>query len=396
MPSVEQVQHLLDHEIEEIQTEDTRNGWNLWVVLAATVGLLWLLTGELKAEGIDWHYVAKLIIVESLAIDGLRWLYSILGAPKSSNSEVRFYWSHHHFGTNRAQAVFELIRSTAILLLIWLSHIFPWYLLGPLVTFYSLVLLMMVLILGMSFTAYVVPTQPNRFSYVLYFALFFSWGLALILSLGVLGLPTQHVTDLRVSGLAVGVGYLVILFGYTLRVSLTAPILMNLRRRLVAGKISPSQAIHEAEIAVGGMQAIDALRDDVNGIFGLLDAMDGMTRNAFTALRSIESNFPFQDDDELMIANKLNTITSLKAGYQSFLTEREKLFNQFNERITHFHKKVRQVRVSPSAMPTINEIDRMLQTKTRVVDESFRQLLEKGTELDKKWDQQVAVRSANK
>src|SRR5258707_6441014 len=141
VPSVRQVQHLLDREIEYIQTGDTRNGWNLWVVLAATVGLLWLLMSELKADAIDWRYVAKLIIVESLAIDGLRWLYNILGVPQLSNSEARFYWSHYHFGTNRPQAVFELIRSAAILLLISLSHVFPWDLLGSLVTLYSLVLL---------------------------------------------------------------------------------------------------------------------------------------------------------------------------------------------------------------------------------------------------------------
>jgi len=44
VPNPEHVLHLLDSEIQEIQLEETRNGWNLWVILGAIGALIWLLT----------------------------------------------------------------------------------------------------------------------------------------------------------------------------------------------------------------------------------------------------------------------------------------------------------------------------------------------------------------
>jgi len=58
---------------------------------------------------------------------------------------------------------------------------------------------------------------------------------------------------------------------------------------------------------------------------GDLERMDEQTRNAIMSLYSIESNLPRPDDDPTVIANRRVTIGSLKAGYQFFLGERQKL-----------------------------------------------------------------------
>src|SRR5215212_2146055 len=121
--TVDNVLHLLDVEIDAIQSKRSQNGLNFWAVLAAIVGLLWLLTGELKQASADWVSIGRLVVIETLTIDTLRWLYLTLDSQPSARTEARFHWSHSSFSTTRGLAVSEFLRSVLIIAIAFMSSL---------------------------------------------------------------------------------------------------------------------------------------------------------------------------------------------------------------------------------------------------------------------------------
>ena len=236
-PNPEHVLHLLDSEIQEIQSAETRNGWNLWAILGAIGALIWLLTGELNTGSHDWLGIITLVIVEFLIVDGVRWLSAFI-AGRPTKSDVRFHWSSYLFGTSRPQAIIEILRSIGILLAAFLCRSFQWYLLTTLSVCYGLHLFLTTILVILSVKPFAISNTRNKWTY--FFAVT-PWA-SLVISLGFL-LPRIHinqfVASFRISALIVGLGYLAVMFGHALRTSVAMPILLDLRRRLVARKISP-------------------------------------------------------------------------------------------------------------------------------------------------------------
>ena len=150
-PTVDNVLHLLDVEIDAIRSERSRKGLNLWAVLAAIVGLLWLLTGEVKQASVDWVSVGRLIVIETLAIDTLKWLYFALNLQPSARTEARFHWSHSSFSTTRGLAVSEFLRSILIVAIALLSSL-NWVPLSLVAISYLITALLTLILLVGSFT----------------------------------------------------------------------------------------------------------------------------------------------------------------------------------------------------------------------------------------------------
>lgn len=346
--------------------------------------MLWLLTGELNVVSLNWFAIVNLVIVQFLIIDGIRWTSSFI-ATLPAQSDVRFHWSPYLFGTSRPQAIIEITRSIAILLAAFLSGSLPWYLLATLSVCYGIHLFLMTILVILSFKTFPVSNARNKWTY---FFMVTPW-VSLVISLGLL-LPrvqiVQFLPSFRISVLIVALSYLAVMFGNALRTSVAMPVLSDLRRKLVAGRISASEAVNSIEIALGGMEVADALRTDVLEIISLLERMDEQTKNAIMSLSSIESNLPTSEDSPPEVSNKRETIDSLKAGYQFFLGERQKLTDQHRVQAEQFFKNVARVRVIPTAVPTIEEFARILQARAVTTDSNFNRVVEREDEVGKKLD----------
>lgn len=68
-PTAESVLHLLDAEIENITSSQTRGGWTMWAVLAALAAATWLLSEEIKSGPIQWDHVAVILVAGSILLD---------------------------------------------------------------------------------------------------------------------------------------------------------------------------------------------------------------------------------------------------------------------------------------------------------------------------------------
>jgi hypothetical protein len=389
-PTTENVLRLLDSEIAEVQSAETRNGLNVWVVLAAIVALLWLLTGELGASSLDWVNTTRLVVAEWLCIDGLKWLYFVLRPqPAGETNQARFHWSHQRLGSKRALWVIELLRSISLLLVVSLTHAFGWHVRVPVVVVYCLYsYAALVTLIGSYTPLFVVSPRLTKSTYAYFAFLFVCSVTALAFLIPLLPAPTgQAMSGYRISGLIVGISYLFFIFGLVLSRSSLVSTLTELRRKLATGKMSLGDSIHHIEIALGGMQVTDALRDDSLTLLALLDAMDQQTNNAMIAISSIESNLPTPDDDPAIAESKLVTIDSLVAGYESIFNERQVLFDRYLDQISRFNELADKISAISSSRSSISEIERLIQSRATTSDQTLAKFQARVAEANKKLKQ---------
>src|SRR6185437_5796311 len=297
--TVEHVLNLLNSEIEEIQTAETRNGWNLWVILGAIAALVWLLTGEIAAGVTDWTSISRFVILQFLIVDGVRWLIGLFTSRALVTSDARFQWSSFLFSTSRLQAIIEIARAIGILMLSFLSRSVLWYTLATISICYLVLIFLMTIMVILSYKPFAVSKARNKWTYF-----FMVTPLAAIVASVFPLFWRLHVPDFvssfRISALIVALTYLVVLLGKTFSTSVATPVLLELRRNLVAGKISAPDAMKTIEVTLGGMEVADALRTNVVQIISLLERMDEQTRNAMMSLNAIESNLPTPGDDRTL------------------------------------------------------------------------------------------------
>jgi|SRR5688500_3881366 len=341
--------HLLDSEIKDIQTEEQRRGWNPWVILGATSGLGWLLTGELQTGTVDWGNVVKVLLTALFLIDGATWCSVLFDEESKPTSEVRFRWSHSQYRSNRGLPAFTLVRSLGILLVAYSCGLFDWHVLAPVTISYVTTALLMSLLLIGSFTPFFAVTNVrNKWSYVFVGLALVPILITLVFLLPLLPLPeANHIREYRIGGLIAGMIFLV---GLSLRPNVTSvavPLLKELRRKLVAGRIDPINAIHEADIISGGMQVADALKEDLLDMLALFEQLDDLTENAALAIISMEKNFPRSDDDSQTVTEKLKTHAALREGYKSFLEQRAQLIEKHKEQAAKFNRKVNKFSAYP-------------------------------------------------
>ncbi|HXT64855.1 MAG TPA: hypothetical protein VN696_17570 [Pyrinomonadaceae bacterium] len=381
--TVEHVLNLLNSEIEEIQTAETRNGWNLWVILGAIAALVWLLTGEIAAGVTDWTSISRFVILQFLIVDGVRWLIGLFTSRALVTSDARFQWSSFLFSTSRLQAIIEIARAIGILILSFLSRSVLWYTLATISICYLVLIFLMTIMVILSYKPFAVSKARNKWTYF-----FMVTPLAAIVASVFPLFWRLHVPDFvssfRISALIVALTYLVVLLGKTFSTSVATPVLLELRRNLVAGKISAPDAMKTIEVTLGGMEVADALRTNVVQIISLLERMDEQTRNAMMSLNAIESNLPTPGDDRTLVESKQNTVASLTAGYRLFLTERNKLAEHHQNQADQFFKNASRVQIVPTANHTIDEYVRILQSRAAETDKYFNKLVEREKEVGEK------------
>src|SRR2546430_1181687 len=152
--TVERVLNVLDSEIGNIRNAQTQQGWTNWGLLVAIVGLLWLLTDELRTGTSQTEVVGALILIFSLLLDGVAWLLiTISQLPPNSDDSVRFRWSREFF-VNRLVLLLHIAKCIALILIAFLVAPKWWLPLTALVLAYGLYALFALLVLVLSFVEF--------------------------------------------------------------------------------------------------------------------------------------------------------------------------------------------------------------------------------------------------
>ncbi|MDQ3816343.1 MAG: hypothetical protein M3362_01470 [Acidobacteriota bacterium] len=394
---------LLNSEIEELQTENTKSGWSLWAILAAFVGALWVLSDDLKIAAYNPANVLKIFLAWVVLADILYLSYRWLAfTPEVSDGEARFYWGQDLFSTTRLQSVFALGRTLFLIVLVLFSSALTWYQIIPFLVGYLLLSVpdLVSLILPVLAPRFVYPTNPPRASmraaniFLSVFLLSLLTFLAFLIQR--LRFPAgEAIADYRVGGLLAALMILLDLLVRILSTPHKLRPLINIRRKLALGKVSIEEAALQTDVILGGMRSIDALRDNFINLNNLLDMMDEVVQRASTTLPPLAASIPNPDvDDEVTKKEKINTYTAVEGGYRYFLGEREKLLARYSHELSEYTDKIKWImRGGHSDQQIINQLGQHLKSKGEAIDQRFFSLVSQHDEIQGRAGKYLADRS---
>lgn len=386
-PTTESVLDLLDAEIENITSSQTRGGWTMWAVLAALAAATWLLSEEIKSGPIQWDHVAVILVAGSILLDLIRFLAIVLNPQQAEDEPIpRFYWSHKHFSARRLFGLFDLARITLVVVLAFLSAAFTWKFLASLVMGYAVFFFMMAIVVVMSFSRWAFANQSNKFTYIFWGLILFGLGLAGILSLFVLPpINMGNIGSYRVAGLILATVYLLLFLSTMVTTSPVLQFLMHLRRDLVFGTKSLPKVINEADSALGGLRVTDALRDDYIAIILGIEELNEFTKNAEMTVSSIEQNIPNQEDDSTVADLKSQLVQTLLHAYQTWINDRIVRVQNVGKLIETSRKNARRIlKTMYSAYPIVNQADSYINDAIQIADKKYNEMFDHYNETVKK------------
>jgi hypothetical protein len=349
------------------------------------VGALWLLTEQLKGASFNLTNVTIIFVAGMLLADVSLWFYRWLNVIQEVQEEARFYWGHSAFSGKLLRISVDFIRSILLILLAYNLPLGRFFLI-PFTMAYVLNALIDLFGLLVPYTVprFTVLSSPPKTvgGKIGFHGVFLLIVIPLTVSLFFIAqacpaLTGEAISDYRIGGLLVVVVILIDMLIGVLAPSSKLQSLTAIRRKLVFNRISLDEAILQTEIALGGMRAVDALRDSFTDIMFLIDKMDEQVANAELAQKSIEGVMANLKSDELT-DEQFNILSSIQRGFTYCLDERSKYYEQIRERINDFDDRVKWIlRGLPTEYQTINHIYQLRRTRMESSDKRYFDLLDK-------------------
>jgi hypothetical protein len=259
---------LLEFEITQIRSEESRPGWSTWALLGGLATIAWLFTFQIEADSLNLRNTLFVVLGLSLIYDSIAWVRMLIEGQGPSEPGRRFEFTNRVFSEGRCFMLFEAGRSVAMMVIasafrptllaltVWSTYLF-----------YGGLLVMTLVGLSVSYLRFPVPkgtiSPRGTYSVVGTFLV-----LAVLALYGVAGAiwgqhvsPTVH--ECRIAGLlAVGIIMVRLLARGRPRTPLLKA-LVDIRRALGLTQIDVESARRQTEIALAGMTVGDAFQVDV-------------------------------------------------------------------------------------------------------------------------------------
>ena len=346
-PQIDHVLHTLDFEINRIRSQEKESGWTIWALLGSLATIVWLVLGELKAEGIRWANVLVLILVVCLLIDNVSIFYTMFSQEELPREKGRRYRFSHYLGENRLEIFLGLLRCVALVWIAWYASEFVWPSHALLAYVYYGVAAIL-LTVGFVWSFLRIPTPVYSSKGVALVTAFF---LALFLAVGswpmvgyfLLVSSDPHgatLAEYRLSFLiATGVLLLLLLTRGARHVSMLAS-LINVRRALAFGKIDVDTAIQQTDIILTGMRMQDLVQEDLKRLLEYIDQVEEEFAEASKNLDGAEAEIAglsgqLSPEQEIRVRR---TVDSNNQHIEKAEKVREKLVRQLDK----FSKRVRR------------------------------------------------------
>lgn len=289
---------LIESEIDDIRSESSQAGWTTWALMGASATCVWLILNQFETQQYALSRLYPLWLACSFLLFAVTPLYRLLTSNPDPCKHGRLFYSRWLIARRRTSLVVWSIRHVAILFLLWAvvgspSH--PHEYIAYALT--SLAVAVGLLGLGLSFTDFPVPSGGNSKIKDIVPALIIS-GFSAIVLVGMLcnHLPPDPLTNIVEVRIAVLSSALYLLVSVMSDQSVPSPLLSNLiqlRRDIGLGSISPETARDQLEMFLWGRRLADHVSSDTTRIMDSLQSIDADIDEAskrFAALKEIEAS----------------------------------------------------------------------------------------------------------
>lgn len=407
----------LDVEIQHYLARQQVLGWNLWAIIGAISGCVWLLFSVVRENilRIDTANIAIFLLILVLLGDIGRALLNVLNAREALNTKPnRYKTGKSYFGKDRVTILLGLLEYS---LWIWLicscglsNELIPFKLVGC--AYFGFNLFLFVSVFVFSFTHFVFPIDfvPPSSKWVVVASKIVLTAMPMVVLYGLVKsvwgtLGMQFVDEMRISLLLYAILYL---FKKIPRQNSNTELLeffMEVRRDVLLSRRRLEETYREVEILLLGEKLSDVLREDLLRVLGYLSRFSyeyneiNNTYNAFNAilakgpedvteaeLQELKSSVPVHErldnvDAEVELFKIAKEKYLRKAFWLRNMTsendrELEEIESKFNEARNVFGGKITEVRrqqaeIFPNlkkwAADVIDTTDAPLQDKVRKI-----------------------------
>lgn len=276
----EDILKALDFEINQISSEQQRNGWTKWALYGVLAGSLWLLLEQWEKGDFDFNVVLILIVVFSIGLDILRQSRRLFPYRPSRYKRISRFKVWSEMG-NKYGLFLHAIRHVLIFIiaLSFFNRVL-WIQATLVLIYYGLFSITGLLAFGVQYfpLSDIIFDSRSKISLKSYYTI---WGLTIIaLAWGMIGYLNAalvyypegiNVANFRIAGLLIVIGYS---FYLLLEVSTKVPLLSRLteiRRDLSFGRIDLKAAINQAEIIIAGILPDEKLQEDIDVLRTLVE-----------------------------------------------------------------------------------------------------------------------------
>jgi len=350
---------LLEFEIAQIRSEESRPGWSMWALLGGLATIAWLLTFQIEAGSPNPRNTVFIVLGLSVLHDSLRWVSLLIEGQAASKPARRLEFTHRMFSGGRNRIVLEIGWSVAMIVIAaWFRPLLPTFAVWAAWLFYGAFLLLMLVVLSFSYLKIPTPKEANppRGAYIFFGALFV---LGVVALFGLAGAiwgqdlsPT--VNEFRVAGLLAVIIIIVRLLAQGQPRTPLLRTLVDIRRSLGLSKMDVESARRQAEIALAGMTVGEAVQDELGELLSLLEQSSVEIEASATELNAAKSAMPddmvLSDDDKALLLAVLRSVEKHDADAKAAFDDFTKGYKALTRRLLVFN------RVAPGARGDIEEL----------------------------------------
>ncbi len=384
---IERTLRLLDSEIEHIRSAETQHGWTSWGLVGGIVGLLWLLSDELKSGNVNLEITVLAVLLFSTLIDSVRSLiYQLWQWKDPKNDPARLRWSNEFFSGSELVFVLEILRSVGMLIIAFLVAPKWWVSLLTLTIAYLWYLLLMISALVLTQTEFPIRQGFTKkgFAFILAFALPCLASFFLFLCLA--PAPTGEViASYRAGGVIVAISYLILSLAIVTRDSPILQSLIGARRNIVFNRVEINSAASQAEIALKGMEVTDAIQKDLPPILSLVERLNEDTNSLEYQVQTMQAHLPKKEDSQDTVSAKIRILTAHRNNAEALLRDRASTLQELNSKFQQLMRRIQGV--MPETADFFNQLDTGMKTILEESDVRFNRYVEAAN----KYDEELAT-----
>jgi len=259
---------LLDSEINQIMAEQSKPGWNQWVLYGSIAAILWLLLQTTVSKNISFNSVSYYFIIFNFTYVSVVMTLNIFNKNKQVRSSIILT---EDLLSNRTSILFEIFFTFIIIGLIFNIDNFVLEDRFLIFSYFMLIIYIAVLVLGL--LKLPVPIGGNK---SMYFSAIVNAIILLLLLIvpvvlnlneiieNVIEKHNYNMDNIKLSVLLFALVFLIRLISKSKNENILLYSLIDIRRNLILEKISIDNAFDQTDIAINGMKVSDVFKEDIN------------------------------------------------------------------------------------------------------------------------------------
>lgn len=302
----EDILKTLDFEINQISSEQQRNGWTKWALYGVLASSLWLLLEQWEKGNFNFWVILLLVLVFSIGIDIISHSRLLLPHRITKYERVLRFKSPTEIENGVAFFLYVIRHIIVFVIALLFVNKVSWSQAAVIIVFYGLFSLFALIAVAVFYYPEfeVIHNSKSNASLKSYYSFWtltiiaLVWGLIGYLNAALSYYPEGiSLANFRIAGLLVAIAYT---FYLLVDLSKNAPllsVLTEIRRELSFGRIDLQTAIKQAEIGIAGISVDERLQEDIGAVMPLLEQRNLEFKLISDKITALSKEIPKQISD---------------------------------------------------------------------------------------------------